>query len=587
MCPAHQGLSFSSPAGSVRQVFSFLFSFLFVFAMGSRTVVFDLRDFRPNMEREEIAQTFFDRFSEEHVISAIQIVPGRVCKVTFESSGVKHDLCSRDICNVGGVDCRVLNHAKRLTQVQVHYYPFEDNLDPLFKVLSPFGEVKRTRFQHWTNIPEINTGTILLDVILNHHIPRTLQVGKLRVKVWYRDQPLCCDICRGPHRVTDCDLKGKCRRCGEEGHFARACPRPWARTGDAASHTSDGADPTPAEAAGRSSVTDAASDANRAPVADTDRAAGPLADGDPDAALPTSRALSEPDSLDGATFDSAAGTPVVDATPSASLSFDHRDNQLDELSSQPVLFSSAPSSSDFDSLDGATVDSGLISPAPRDTPVSSLSNVDGAAKEGSTGLLNKLKTKVGLNKKKEHKEKVINTYDSDISPSNGNAHNVKGKVISTNESDISLNNGNINNESVISNNDSSQNLLDDGQIAEYIGQGILAGRSDSEMDLAVESQKRAYPDSSEDTVDSDHFSVPAKPAPRPPKKKPPVVVSSGKSRPVPVADHGRDRSRSRSPSGRSPSASRSASSGKHPLPSGVGYEPRPPRGPGGSKGSKK
>ena len=129
--------------------------------------------------------------------------------------------------------------------------------------------------------------------------------------------------------------------------------------------------------------------------------------------------------------------------------------------------------------------------------------------------------------------------------------------------------------------------MDDGQITEYIGQGILAGQSDSEMDLVVESQKRAHPDSSEDTADSYHFSVPAKPAPRPPKKKPPVIVSSGKSRPVPVAEHGRDRSRSRSPPGRSPSASRSGSSGKHSLPSGVGYEPRPHRGSGGFKGSKK
>lgn len=47
--------------------------------------------------------------------------------------------------------------------------------------------------------------------------------------------------------------------------------------------------------------------------------------------------------------------------------------------------------------------------------------------------------------------------------------------------------------------------MDDGQITEYIGQGILAGRSDSEMDLVVESQKHAHPDSSEDTADSDHF----------------------------------------------------------------------------------
>lgn len=164
--------------------------------MGSKTVVFYVRDFQP-MEREEMAKAFCDQFSGEHVISAIQIVPGGLCKVTFESARVKQDLCSSDICNVGGVNCRVLNHAKRVTQVQVHvhYYAFENDLDPLFKVLSPFGEVKRMQFQHWTNLTKIHTGTILLDVILNHDIPRTLKVGKLKVKVWYRDQPLCCDIC--------------------------------------------------------------------------------------------------------------------------------------------------------------------------------------------------------------------------------------------------------------------------------------------------------------------------------------------------------------------------------------------------------
>ena len=46
--------------------------------MGSRTVVFNLRDFRPNIEQEEIGQTFYDQFGEEHVISAIQIVPSGV-----------------------------------------------------------------------------------------------------------------------------------------------------------------------------------------------------------------------------------------------------------------------------------------------------------------------------------------------------------------------------------------------------------------------------------------------------------------------------------------------------------------------------
>lgn len=47
---------------------------------------------------------------------------------------------------------------------------------------------------------EISTGTRLFDMILNHDIPRTLKVGQSRVKVWYRDQPLQCDICNRNHK---------------------------------------------------------------------------------------------------------------------------------------------------------------------------------------------------------------------------------------------------------------------------------------------------------------------------------------------------------------------------------------------------
>ena len=46
-------------------------------------------------------------------------------------------------------------------------------------------------------------------MILNHDIPRTLRVGQSRVKVWYRDQPLQCDICQGDHKVSECDLRNK------------------------------------------------------------------------------------------------------------------------------------------------------------------------------------------------------------------------------------------------------------------------------------------------------------------------------------------------------------------------------------------
>ena len=104
---------------------------------------------------------------------------------------------------------------------------------------------------------------------------------------------------------------------------------------------------------------------------------------------------------------------------------------------------------------GANVDSvGLNSPVPQHTSVSNLTNVDDVAKEGGTCLLSKLKTKVGLNKKRAPKEKVFSTNESYISVNSGN---------SSNDSESILNDNVI---SVISNNDPSQNLTEDDEMME-------------------------------------------------------------------------------------------------------------------------
>ena len=97
----------------------------------TRTAVVDLRDFQPNFEREDIAKRFYDQYGEDHPIDAIQIVPGGVCKVTFKSRESKISLLSEESLTFGRVDCRVLNYAKRIPKVQIHYYPVEADLDPL------------------------------------------------------------------------------------------------------------------------------------------------------------------------------------------------------------------------------------------------------------------------------------------------------------------------------------------------------------------------------------------------------------------------------------------------------------------------
>lgn len=60
--------------------------------------------------------------------------------------------------------------------------------------------------------------------------PRFLSVAGIRVKVWFKGQPVVCNICcKEGHRAGSCPDKGKCLWCHESGHFARNCPQPWGR----------------------------------------------------------------------------------------------------------------------------------------------------------------------------------------------------------------------------------------------------------------------------------------------------------------------------------------------------------------------
>ena len=53
-----------------------------------------------------------------------------------------------------------------------------------------------------------------------------MNIDGFRCKIWYKDQPLECDICHEGHKAVHCPYKGKCLRCRQEGHFVAACPNP-------------------------------------------------------------------------------------------------------------------------------------------------------------------------------------------------------------------------------------------------------------------------------------------------------------------------------------------------------------------------
>ena len=319
-----------------------------------RTVDIECRDFPVGTASSDIAKwimEFFVNSYPDFKVKSIQLASGRVARVAFDRdcAGAKDTIEALGEVTIHGVQCFVLKPepaAPSLQHVLVYQYPYEYPNDSVATVMDKFGAVKDVLFQHWTNLPEVSTGTRIVRMVVEKEIPRFLFIRGIRCKVWYRDQPLTCDICsKGGHKASACPDKGKCLRCHNPGHVARHCPTPWGAA-DRAGNATD---------AGSSNIADAS-------VADVP---GPVTV-DPDiVVLPgdLSQGLQHAEDLDAGFSESerdlAAAASVAEAalnfslpssdcvdselvvvdtgvvTPSASSSIlDERFNQLDEIASQ-------------------------------------------------------------------------------------------------------------------------------------------------------------------------------------------------------------------------------------------------------------
>lgn len=161
---------------------------------------------------------------------SVQQCPGRVARVTVDHGCeiAKRILEEQRDVTISGVECLVLRSdppPPRLVNVIVYQYPHEFPNINVAEALDKFGAVKEVKYQHWVDVPEISTGSRVVRMVVEKDIPRFLVIRGIRCKVWYRDQPLTCDICRkGGHKASDCPDKGKCLLCHEPGHVARHCP---------------------------------------------------------------------------------------------------------------------------------------------------------------------------------------------------------------------------------------------------------------------------------------------------------------------------------------------------------------------------
>ena len=189
-----------------------------------RTVIIKTGNFPSALSSADIVERITNHL-EISSVEAVQILPGKQARITFKNVESKTLYESVGEMTFGEIVCPVYV-PKYTSQVMVFLYPFEGENEKVGQALSPFGTVQEVRHQHWANLEGVATGTRLVKIIRKGHIPRFVHIDGFKCKVWYKDQPLECDICHQGHKASACPLKGKCLRCRQDGHFRAQCPNP-------------------------------------------------------------------------------------------------------------------------------------------------------------------------------------------------------------------------------------------------------------------------------------------------------------------------------------------------------------------------
>ena len=158
-----------------------------------------------------------------------------IVKVTFDSKEEAMHVLREPSVKLFGQYCRI-DGGPPSTIIHLFDYPFEDDHEAVMNFFSAYGIVKFARHQKYLSRADIFSGTRLIHVALHRPPPRIVNINGFTCRVWYKGQPITCNICsKQGHKSAACPDKDKCRLCGAQGHFARNCP--------------DKDNPTPEEAA--------------------------------------------------------------------------------------------------------------------------------------------------------------------------------------------------------------------------------------------------------------------------------------------------------------------------------------------------
>lgn len=159
----------------------------------------------PKEATPEVARAIVDHFGE--IADAVQACPGP--KFCIATPAGKRSFNNLEIMTIGDVQCRIWRLSVS-SNVLVYHYPFEGSDHKVIDYLKQYGVVEGIRSQNWTCL-NISTGTRVR--MIRHHILRSASINGLKCKIWYKEQPIECDICHEGHKAAQCPFKGKCFQC--------------------------------------------------------------------------------------------------------------------------------------------------------------------------------------------------------------------------------------------------------------------------------------------------------------------------------------------------------------------------------------
>lgn len=160
-------------------------------------------------------------------LRCVQFLRGGKVRVSFKDKAVRDHHLSEGI-RFAGHDIPVTRHAEKVTTVYLRDLPYEVAGDDVFDFFGAYGEVLTVERSVSPDFPSLCTGNRVVKMILKESLPYFMTVCGCECRLWYRDQPVQCFVCREfGHRAQSCPLSGLCRRCRQPGHRARECVQAW------------------------------------------------------------------------------------------------------------------------------------------------------------------------------------------------------------------------------------------------------------------------------------------------------------------------------------------------------------------------